>query len=354
MHLRSMRKLNNDYDQDVVTIKSQQALLCQAKNKRIAQAKGRKSDGQSLATVYYGVKATFNPKKTLKNKNLWKSLTPLLVLVALFVAYVITCSITGYNMNIDNIIISGIYVAIVAVGAVFIYSQGAFDMSLGNATLVCAAVGIMTYASTGNIFPVVRAVRVLRYSSWRSKRNTRKLSETSRNGYDADDAERTFRSLCEHNRRQGRIYRSNRNARYRRNGGQMGHTHCIHSLLRSAVQLHQDRQKKQDDRRERDLRKVQRNFAYESRNHFVRSVGHRSRTLRIPVYHADGKRQYGNGFDFGRSQRHHSNQPRRYADERRTQEPYCGCDNRRFLLHHSRRKCSRQWDSISTAISQRE
>lgn len=152
VHLRSMRKLNNDYDQDVVAIKSQQALLCQAKNKRIAQAKGRKSDGQSLATVYYGVKATFNPKKTLKNKNLWKSLTPLLVLVALFVAYVITCSITGYNMNIDNIIISGIYVAIVAVGAVFIYSQGAFDMSLGNATLVCAAVGIMTYASTGNIF----------------------------------------------------------------------------------------------------------------------------------------------------------------------------------------------------------
>ena len=152
VHLRSMRKLNNDYDQDVVAIKSQQALLCQAKNKRIAQAKGRKSDGQSLATVYYGVKATFNPKKTLKNKNLWKSLTPLLVLVALFVAYVITCSITGYNMNIDNIIISGIYVAIVAVGAVFIYSQGAFDMSLGNATLVCAAVGIMTCASTGNIF----------------------------------------------------------------------------------------------------------------------------------------------------------------------------------------------------------
>lgn len=152
VHLRSMRKLNNDYDQDVVTIRSQQALLCQAKNKRIAEAKGKKSDGQSLATVYYGVKAAFNPKKTLKNKNLWKSLTPLLVLVALFVAYVITCSITGYNMNIDNIIISGIYVAIVAVGAVFIYSQGAFDMSLGNATLVCAAVGIMTYASTGNIF----------------------------------------------------------------------------------------------------------------------------------------------------------------------------------------------------------
>lgn len=152
VHLRSMRKLNNDYEQDVVLIKSQQALLYQARNKAIAKAKGKDSDGQSIGTVFYNFKASFNPKKTVTNKNLWKSLTPLLVLIALFLAYVITCSITDYNMNIDNIIISGIYVAIVAVGAVFIYSQGAFDMSLGNATLVCAAVGIMSYSATGNIF----------------------------------------------------------------------------------------------------------------------------------------------------------------------------------------------------------
>ena len=152
VHLRSMRKINNGYDQDVVTIKAQQALLYQARNVAIAKVKGKNSDGQSPGTFFYSVKASFNPKKTLTNKNLWKSLTPLLVIIALFIAYVITCKITGYNMNIDNIIISGIYVAIVAVGAVFIYSQGAFDMSLGNATLVCAAVGIMTYASTGNVF----------------------------------------------------------------------------------------------------------------------------------------------------------------------------------------------------------
>lgn len=152
VHLRSMRKLNNDYDQSVVTIKAQQALLYQARNKAVAKVNGKNSDGQSLGTVYYNFKSSFNPKKTLTNKNLWKSLAPLLVFIALFVAYVITCSITGYNMEIGNIIISGIYVAIVAVGAVFIYSQGAFDMSLGNATLVCAAVGIMSYAATGNIF----------------------------------------------------------------------------------------------------------------------------------------------------------------------------------------------------------
>lgn len=152
VHLRSIRKLNNDYDSEVVKIKSQQALLYQARNRSIAKVNGKKSDGQSLGTVYYNFKASFNFKKAVTNKILWKALAPLLVLLALFIAYVITCSITGYNMDIDNIIISGIYVAIVAVGAVFIYSQGAFDMSLGNATLVCAAVGIMTFAATGNIF----------------------------------------------------------------------------------------------------------------------------------------------------------------------------------------------------------
>ena len=86
VHLRSMRKLNNDYEQDVVLIKSQQALLYQARNKAIAKAKGKDSDGQSIGTVFYNFKASFNPKKTVTNKNLWKSLTPLLVLIALFLA----------------------------------------------------------------------------------------------------------------------------------------------------------------------------------------------------------------------------------------------------------------------------
>ncbi len=152
VYLRSMLKLDSEYEADVVAIRTQQALLYQARNKSLAQIKGRKSDGQSPVTAFYGFMAGFNLKKTVTNKNLWKNLAPLLVLIALFIAYVITCSITDYNINIDNIIISGIYVAIVAVGAVFIYSQGAFDMSLGNATLVCAAIGIMTYAATGNIF----------------------------------------------------------------------------------------------------------------------------------------------------------------------------------------------------------
>ena len=152
VHQRSLKKLTNEYDQDVVTIKSQQVVLCRVRNILIGQVNGKQKDGFGLNTAVLSVKASFNFKKTVTNTRMWKSLTPFLVLVGLFVAYVIACQSTGYKLNIDTIITSGIYVAIVAVGAVFIYSQGAFDMSLGNATLVCAALGIMTYAQTGNIF----------------------------------------------------------------------------------------------------------------------------------------------------------------------------------------------------------
>lgn len=148
---RACLKLNAAYDRDVVTVKAQRAVLLQAKNQLEAEALGKKADGASLAVALLNARAGFNLKKTLTDKKTWVSLSPLLVLLALFAAYFIACRATGYTMNIDTILRSGVYVAIVSVGAVFIYSQGAFDMSLGNACLVCAAAGIMTYAATGNI-----------------------------------------------------------------------------------------------------------------------------------------------------------------------------------------------------------
>lgn len=151
VRLRSVRKAQGDYDRDVVLIKSQESVLCQAKNQLILRAKGRKGEGISLATAALNFKASFNPVKTLKDKNLWKTLVPWFILAVLFAVYAIACVTNNYTMNIDTILTSGIYVAIVAVGAVFIYSQGAFDMSLGNACLVCAAVGIMAYDATGSI-----------------------------------------------------------------------------------------------------------------------------------------------------------------------------------------------------------
>lgn len=148
---RSLIKLNAAYDRNVVTVKAQRAVLLQAKNQLEAQAQGKISDGASLEVALLNARAGFNLKKVLTDRKTWINLSPLLVLLALFAAYFAACRATGYTMNIDTILRSGVYVAIVSVGAVFIYSQGAFDMSLGNACLVCAAAGIMTYAATGNI-----------------------------------------------------------------------------------------------------------------------------------------------------------------------------------------------------------
>ena len=148
---RSANKAEGEYDRDTVLIKSQESVLCQARNQLILKARGKQGEGLSAGTAALNLKASFNPVKTLKDKNLWKTLTPWIILAVLFVAYAVACTVNNYTMNIDTILTSGIYVAIVAVGAVFIYSQGAFDMSLGNACLVCAAVGIMAYDATGNI-----------------------------------------------------------------------------------------------------------------------------------------------------------------------------------------------------------
>lgn len=148
---RANLKLNAAYDRDVIAVKAQPAILLQAKNQLTAEAQGKKSDGASLGVALLNAKASFNPRKTLTNKNTWMSLSPLLVLLALCIAYFAACKSTGYTMNIETILRSGVYVAIVSVGAVFIYSQGAFDMSLGNACLVCAAASIMVFSSTGSI-----------------------------------------------------------------------------------------------------------------------------------------------------------------------------------------------------------
>lgn len=148
---RSVIKLDAVYDREVVDIKSQPAVLLQEKNIISKAAEGKETDGVSFGVSMISTIAGINVKKTLTSKKTWTSLSPLLVLIALFIAYIVACKQTGYAINIDTILRSGIYVAIVAVGAVFIYSQGAFDMSLGNACLVCAAASIMTFEATGNI-----------------------------------------------------------------------------------------------------------------------------------------------------------------------------------------------------------
>lgn len=105
-----------------------------------------------LKSAFLEWQAGFNLKASLTNKTMWINLVPLFMLVLIILAYAIGKGATGYNGSLADVINNGIFVAVVATGAVYIYSQGGFDMSLGNAALMCATITALLYNSTGNIF----------------------------------------------------------------------------------------------------------------------------------------------------------------------------------------------------------
>lgn len=150
---RELIKLNNEYEGDVISIKQQELILHQAKAELIASVKNKNiSLMDAMVSSMLNFKSTFNLTKTLKSKRTWLNLMPPLMLIILLMAHIITCNITGYILDFDSIITYGIYVAVVAVGAVFIYSQGSFDLSLGAASLMAAAVTGLVFNATGNIY----------------------------------------------------------------------------------------------------------------------------------------------------------------------------------------------------------
>ena len=96
--------------------------------------------------------STFSFKKFISNKTMWINLIPFMMLVCLIAAFYIAKAITGYGGDMTNVINNGVFIAIVATGAVFIYASGSFDMSLGPASLMCATCAGILWNSTHNIF----------------------------------------------------------------------------------------------------------------------------------------------------------------------------------------------------------
>ncbi|MDE6441323.1 MAG: inner-membrane translocator [Clostridia bacterium] len=93
-------------------------------------------------------------EKKHKIKQLLINLTPVIGLVLLLVLYLIVGGIRGINFasGFEAIINQSIVVAIVATGAIFIFTLGSFDISLGASTLVSACAGALVYMSTQNLF----------------------------------------------------------------------------------------------------------------------------------------------------------------------------------------------------------
>ncbi len=154
---RATIRLTDEHDLDVIKIKQQKALLLSAKSELACAISGKKLDALSSVKVsLLNKEANLNIKRTLKDKSFWLNMLPYLMLISIIAAHYTACQITGYKFNLDTIITYGIYVAIVAIGGVFIYSQGAFDMSLGPASLMCAAIAGLVFNATKN--PVIALV----------------------------------------------------------------------------------------------------------------------------------------------------------------------------------------------------
>ena len=82
-----------------------------------------------------------------KNKKMMISALPFVALVVLLAVFCGIVSSKGYrlDMYIKIVFNEGIVLSIVATGAIFIYTLGSFDISLGAATLFAATLGVLTY-----------------------------------------------------------------------------------------------------------------------------------------------------------------------------------------------------------------
>jgi len=148
---RARIKEKNSYNEAIKELQLKRVFLHEEYTRLVYNVTGVVSPMESLRNKAIETKATFNLKATLTNKQFYVNLVPLCMLMLIVAAYFIGKSITGYAGDLGDVINNSIFVAVVATGAVFIYSQGGFDMSLGNASLMCATVAALTYNATGNL-----------------------------------------------------------------------------------------------------------------------------------------------------------------------------------------------------------
>ena len=148
---RAKIKEKNSYNEQTKELKLKRVFLHEEYTKLIYNVTGVVSPIESVRNKAIETKASFNLKATLTNKQFYVNLVPLCMLLLIIAAYFIGKSITGYAGDLGDVINNSIFVAVVATGAVFIYSQGGFDMSLGNASLMCATVAALAYNASGSL-----------------------------------------------------------------------------------------------------------------------------------------------------------------------------------------------------------
>jgi ribose transport system permease protein len=88
-----------------------------------------------------------------KIQQLIITVLPFVALIALFAIFCGVVQMKGYRLDMYLKIVfnEGVVLAVVATGAIFIYTLGTFDISLGAATLFAATMGVMAYNSSENL-----------------------------------------------------------------------------------------------------------------------------------------------------------------------------------------------------------
>ena len=91
-----------------------------------------------------------------KRRQMLLSVLPAVALAVLFAVFCSLVNHMGYRLDIymKKILNESVVLAVIATGAIFIYSLGSFDISLGASTLFSATLGVMTYRYTES-FPLM-------------------------------------------------------------------------------------------------------------------------------------------------------------------------------------------------------
>ena len=91
--------------------------------------------------------------KKEKIKKHLLNFAPLFGLIALIIAYFVFGNIKDINLTygMKSVINQSVVVAVVATGAIFIYTLGSFDISLGASVAVSALLGGIVYNKTGSL-----------------------------------------------------------------------------------------------------------------------------------------------------------------------------------------------------------
>lgn len=100
---------------------------------------------------------------SLNTRKLKQALITLLPVAALGVLFAILCAVVNskgfrLDMYLKIVFNDGVVLAVVATGAIFIYSLGSFDISLGASTLFSAAMGVMAYNATESLAVMILVI----------------------------------------------------------------------------------------------------------------------------------------------------------------------------------------------------